>query len=173
MNIYLDADVLFDIFARRQPFYESIGMLAAMQALGDCKLWTSSHAYSATAQVLTREMDSLDVQRALSRSLKLANVVSCGEEQVASAAAMGWENFDDALVAQCARHCKADYILSRSVERLEGCGIPVMLPERFFTMLETEHNVSYESVDLHTPLGRHGAPRSAEQKPAKRGRHSS
>lgn len=173
MNIYLDADVLFDLFARRQPFYESIGILAAMQALGDCKLWTSPQAYSAVSEVLAKEIDPVVVQKALARSLKLVNVGSCGEEQVSSAATMGWESFDDALTVQCARHCKADYILSRAPERLGGGGITVMLPERFFTMLETDHNVSYESVDLHTPLGRHGAPRAPQKRAPKRGRHSS
>ena len=135
MRIFADTNVLFDIFAQREPFKESSYKLMIMQMFDDVEIWTAQQSYLNVFYVLKKAQPASDVQKALFASLEHVNV---------------WDDVEDALIALSCKNLAADYLLTRD-EKQEGfkhMDIPSLTPEEFFEMWEKEHGVLYDEIAL-------------------------
>ena len=79
MRIFADTNVLFDIFAQREPFKESSYKLMIMQMFDDVEIWTTQQSYLNVFYVLKKAQPASDVQKALTASLEHVNVCTTGQ----------------------------------------------------------------------------------------------
>ncbi len=150
MRIFADTNVLFDIFAQREPFVELSFKLVIMQMFGDVELWTAPQSYLNIFYVLNRAQQAADVQKALIASLERVNICAISHEDVKAALEAGWDDVEDALVATSCRKVAADYLLTRDAkqEGFKRMGVPAMTPEEFFEVVEREYSIAYADVKL-------------------------
>lgn len=146
MRVLLDTNVLFDITARRKPFFEQAKLLLAAQIFGDLELWVSAKSYTDIFFVMNRDFDSALIQQSFLRGLEYFKVCSVDESTVHEAATRAWPDFEDALVAVCAENVRADYLVTRDASGFTRSSIPAISPNDLFERLENELGVSYAEV---------------------------
>ena len=149
MRIFADTNVLFDIFAQRDPFRESSCKLMIMQMFGDAEIWAAPQSYLDIFYVLGKGDARRSVQEALSNSLSHINVATVSHSDVQEAFTAGWDDAEDALIALCCKNVAADYFLTRD-EKQDGfkhMGVPSMTPEEFFELMQEEYGVLYSEIE--------------------------
>ena len=150
MRIFADTNVLFDIFAQREPFKESSYKLMIMQMFDDVEIWTAPQSYLNVFYVLKKVQPASDVQKALFASLEHVNVCTTSHADVQAAFQAGWDDVEDALMALSCKNLAADCLLTRD-EKQEGfkhMDVPSLTPEAFLEMWEKEHGVLYDEIEL-------------------------
>ena len=150
MRIFADTNVLFDIFAQREPFREASYKLIIMQMFGDVEIWTAPQSYLNIFYVLNKAQAKADIQKALAASLEHVNLCTTSHADIQAALQAGWNDAEDALIAISCKKLEADYLLTRD-EKQEGfksMGIPALTPEAFFDLWREEHGVLYNEIEL-------------------------
>ena len=61
MKLFLDTNVLIDLYQQRHPFYEDVKKLQVMEEFGDAELWASAKSFTDIFYVLRRECSSADI----------------------------------------------------------------------------------------------------------------
>ena len=143
MRIYIDTDVLIDFFAQREPYVADVKKLLVMQAFGDAELWTSAQAYLNVYFIAKSKMDVEPIQAAMRESLDRINVSPITHMDILDATSMGWDDVEDALIAECCEKAGADYLVTRDKSRFGAMSTPVVTPDELFDALQNEHGVTY------------------------------
>ena len=150
MRIFADTNVLFDVFAQREPFRAASYKLMIMQMFGDAEVWTAPQSYLNIFYVLKKAQPAADVQKALAASLGHVNICTTSHSDMQAALQAGWDDVEDALMAISCKNLAVDYLLTRD-EKQEGfnrMGIPALTPEEFFELWQEEHGVIYDEIEL-------------------------
>jgi predicted nucleic acid-binding protein len=150
MRVFVDTDVLFDVFAQRQPFFEASQKLLIMQACGDAELWAAPQSYLDIFYILKKARPADEVQQALAHSLDRINLGTTGHEDVMAACTAGWDDAEDALIGASCRKANADYLVTRDDKqrKFKTLGIPAFTPEELFALIEREHGIIYGPIDI-------------------------
>ena len=149
MRIFADTNVLFDVFAQREPFRESSCKLLIMQMFGDAEIWAAPQSYLNIFYVLKKAQPAHEAQKALAASLEQINLCTTSHEDVLSALEADWDDVEDALIAESCKKVGADFLLTRDKSR-EGfahLSIPALTPEEFFDRMAAE-GIVYGEVEL-------------------------
>lgn len=150
MRVFADTNVLFDVFAQREPYRQSSCKLVIMQMFGDVEIWTAPQSYLNMFYVLKKARPAADVQRALAESLERINLCATSHADMRAALEAGWDDAEDALMALACKNAAADYFLTRDEKQLgfKSMGVPAVTPEEFFMLMEKEHGVLYDEVEF-------------------------
>ena len=150
MRIFVDTNVLFDVFAQREPFFAASRKLLMMQAFGDAELWAAPQSYLDIFYVLSKAQPAEKLQQSLAPSLSRINLCATAHEDVLNALRFGWNDAEDALIGISCRKSNADYLLTRDLKQREfqHLDIPAYTPEEFFAMLESDFAITYEAIAI-------------------------
>lgn len=150
MRVFADTNVLFDVFAQREPFRKASYKLMISQMFGDVEIWTAPQSYLNIFYVLSKAQPAADVQRALEASLAHVNLCTTSHADMQAALQAGWDDVEDALIAISCKNLDVDYFLTRNEkqEEFKRMSIPALTPEAFFKTLEKDRGVIYAELDL-------------------------
>lgn len=147
MKLFLDTNVLIDLYQERHPFYEDVKKLQVMEEFGDAELWVSAKSFTDIYYVMRKECAGTDILRAFDVSFEFLNICSIDGEDVQNAVRLEWMDFEDCLIEMAARKVKADFLLTRDASGFAQSKIPVKRPEAFLDWLERECGSVYGEID--------------------------
>ena len=147
MRIFIDANVLIDLIAQREPYRKSANKLVLMSYFGDADIWVSAKSYTDVFYVLRKHFSSQEIQSLFLQGLGVLKVCSVDGADIREAAERCWPDFEDCLVAVCAEKVRADKFLTRDEEGFSRLSIPAMTPDDFFALLEKETGLTYDEID--------------------------
>ena len=150
MRIFVDTNVLFDIFAQREPFVHSAKKLLIMQAFGDAEIWAAPQSYLDVFYLLRKTQSAEQLTQILNTSLQRINLCTTGHDDMRSALNAGWDDVEDALIGLSCRKMFADYLLTRDEKQqgFKNLGIPSLSPESFFERIKDEFGVMYNEIEF-------------------------
>ena len=137
MRTFLDTNVLFDILARRTSFKESCTLLVP-HAFGDVELWVSAKSYTDIFYVLSKQVSSIDIQKAFIKSYEVFNICSVTTDHLMQAATRMWPDFEDCLIHTCAQSVNADIIITRDINGFKASNIPTSTPAQLLDILKEQ-----------------------------------
>lgn len=145
MRLFLDTNVLIDLFGHRNGFYDDALKLVGSSILGDTTLWASAESFTDIFYVLTKcHADPSSLQKAFLTSLDFLNVCAIDQDDIAIAASQGWPDFEDCLIALCAAKVEAEYIITRDRTGFAQSAIPALTPNGFFQHLQEACSITYD-----------------------------
>ena len=135
MKALIDTNVIMDVLMNREPYAEH--SIAFLKLCGVNV--TGCIAASQTTDIfylLTRQGKDVDTARNivkdLTNNLTLLDVLA---KDVTAAFSIPMKDFEDALIAQCARRARVDYIITRNEKDFINSPVPAYTPieylERF------------------------------------------
>lgn len=131
MRIFLDTNILLDVFLNRPGKPESLQVLQACVETGN-EGWIAWHTLSNGFYIVRRETKQLsEAKRFISELLQWCEVATVGTAAALEAEKMNLSDIEDAMQIAAASACQADVIVTRNTPDFVTSPIPVMTPEEF------------------------------------------
>ncbi|MCB1227631.1 MAG: PIN domain-containing protein [Verrucomicrobiales bacterium] len=131
MRIFLDTNILLDVFLNRSGKPQSLQVLQACVEAGN-EGWIAWHTISNGFYIVRRETKQLsEAKRFTSELLQWCEVSTVGTTAALEAQRMNLSDIEDAMQIAAASACQADVIVTRNTPDFAASSIPVMTPEEF------------------------------------------
>ena len=127
----LDLNVLLDVLQKREAHYPASAAVLERALQGEAQAAISAHAVTTIHYLVGRYADRASADRALSWLLNHLHVCVVGRDELKQARALGWPDFEDAVVAAVAEGAGCTCIVTRNVKDFGDSSIPAWTPEEF------------------------------------------
>jgi predicted nucleic acid-binding protein len=135
MRVFLDTNILLDVIARRQPFYEKAARICDLVEAGKIDGIVAAVSIP-TVFYLTRRVTTVRAAyEALGWIEDLFVVAPCDADLIHQAAVAKWKDFEDAVQYFSARRAGAACLITRDEAHFESADIPILSPEAFLRSL--------------------------------------
>lgn len=133
MKLFIDTNVMVDLLAHRQPFYEDAFMLFSLVDKKRIDAVVASMSYATTAYVLGRAASYEIVAQALRSFSSIVRIAAVDEKAVRKAIAEGskFTDIEDAMQYHTALQASCDCIITRNKKDFKNADIPVFTPSEF------------------------------------------
>ena len=131
MRIFLDTNVLLDIFMRREPFYD-----ASAQVVYACECGRFTGGFTTLtacniAYALRKQMGGAQTIQAIRQLASIIEPIGTSVESLLRSLETPNRDFEDAVQAHCALEWHADAVVTRDKSGFASCTIPVFSPTEF------------------------------------------
>ena len=134
MKVLIDTNVILDVLAKRLPFYshaEKIFFLAAEEKIE--ALITASSVTDIYYLIRKHLKDSKEAKLTLLKLFTLFQIVDVTGDDCKKALELNVSDYENALLATCARREKVEYIITRNIKDFTSSPVPAILPDRFIS----------------------------------------
>lgn len=137
MKIMCDTNVIIDVLLEREPFAED-----SCKALSLCEEhridgFVSASSVTDIYYLVRKYTHSTELAyKAVGKLLEIVKVCSVTNNDVLTAFQKKARDFEDCLVAICAKSIHCDYIVTRNKKDFEEFGIPLLTPEELLQQFE-------------------------------------
>jgi len=136
MKILIDTNVILDMIAKREPFFTSAAKVLLLSAEEKIESYITSNIvtdiYYIACRRYMRESEARDMVHKL---LKIIGVLDVGRRDCLKALELPMEDYEDALLAVCAKRVNADYIVTRDMEHFRNSPVSPISPDDFLQNL--------------------------------------
>ena len=128
MKIMLDTNIVIDILEKREPFFANsyLVLLNALENSDLCMMPVS--AATDIAYILRKSGDVKDILLKLSYMISLTDVTA---DDFNEAVKSDMPDFEDALLAACAKRNKADCLVTRNAKEFAKSPVRAITPKQF------------------------------------------
>lgn len=147
MDLMIDTNIVLDHIGRREPFYELSRRACLLGITGEARTYISASAVTDLFYLLEKDFGPAEAQRMLQEDLAFLRAVGVQAEDIASALSQQWDDFEDCVVACCAKKIGADYIITRNVRDFSRSSVKALTPQELFDELDSR-GVVYREVPL-------------------------
>ena len=136
-KLLVDTNVVLDLLAKREPFYDSAAKLFSLADKKKIALSISSLTFANTSYVLTR-LKTADRSREILRRFRVLVKVLTLDDKVIDLALndLSFKDFEDGLQYYSALENGQDMIITRDLRDFKESRIPVMTPEEYLISIE-------------------------------------
>lgn len=134
--ILVDVNVVLDVLQRREPHYPASAAVLDRTLRGTTTAALPAHAITTVHYIVGRYQDGVTADRAVSWLLRYFQIVAIGRDDLVQALALGWPDFEDAVVAIAARSAGCTAIITRNVRDFPGSPVAALTPEEYLLELE-------------------------------------
>ena len=136
-KLLVDTNVVLDLLAKREPFYDSAAKLFSLADKKKISLSISSLTFANTSYVLTR-LKTADRSREILRRFRVLVKVLTLDDKVIDLALndLSFKDFEDGLQYYSALENGQDMIITRDLRDFKESRIPVMTPEEYLISIE-------------------------------------
>ena len=137
MKVLLDTNIVLDVLLKRYSFYQNsfaIFRLIDQERIYGC---ISATSINDIFYIARKELkDAERVYQAIENLIDLFTVVQVRDTTIASALALRWNDFEDALQYIAAKENGVAYIITRDTTDYESADIPCISPADFMAYLK-------------------------------------
>ncbi len=130
-KVFVDTDIVYDLFSRREPFYEFSARLFTKADRKQVKIYVSSLTFANLNYLLSSLKSEKESRRILSRFKVLVNIVSVDDKIIELALNSEFKDFEDAIQYYCAIESKIKSLITRNLKDYKHAKISVMTAEQY------------------------------------------
>jgi predicted nucleic acid-binding protein len=134
MKVLIDTNVILDVLAKRPFFYshaEKIFFLAAEEKIK--ALITASSVTDIYYLIRKHLKNSEEAKLTLLKLFTLFQIIDVTGDDCKKALELNLTDYEDALLATCARREKVEYIITRNIKDFTSSPVPAILPDHFIS----------------------------------------
>jgi predicted nucleic acid-binding protein len=130
--VFFDTNVLIDVIARREPFYEDSAAVWTLAERGAITGLVSVLSFTNTFYIVRRLADLETARKALHLLSGTFTQVGCDASIIQRAINTGLSDFEDAVQFESALSAEADCLLTRNIRHFPtSTDCPVLTPAEF------------------------------------------
>ena len=130
MTIMCDTNILLDVLLDREPFAEASAKVLSLCEKRTVEGFVTASCITDIFYLVRKQTHSTDIAyHAIGKLLEIVKVCSVTEEDVHNAFLKRAHDFEDCLVAVCAKSRGCDAIISRNQKDFATFGLPVFSPD--------------------------------------------
>jgi len=130
-RIFVDTDVVLDLLAQTEPFYEYAAALFTQADQQNITLFISSLSFTHLHYILMRQKSSSGARKILSRFKVLVKVLPVDDKILELALHSEFTDFEDALQYYCAIENGINLLITRNIKDYKHASIPVFTAESY------------------------------------------
>lgn len=130
-KVFLDTNIVADLFLKREPFCENSLKLFALGFHKRITLYVSSLSY-ATLAYLCRKMKKEERILLFEKLRNLTETTAVDKQIVDKALVSDFDDLEDAMQYYSAVSAKVNIVLTRNKKDFVEANVPVMTPDEFF-----------------------------------------
>lgn len=135
MKIVLDTNVVLDVLTDRKPFAAASAKVMTMAESAAVRAAITANTITDVAYLLRKHLgDKEAVKTALHGLLNVLEVLTVTGEDCARALELPMPDYEDALLAECARTWEADYIITRDPKGFAKSPVRAVSPEAYLKL---------------------------------------
>jgi len=135
-KVFIDTNIIVDLLAKREPFYEEAAMLFTLADKQQVNLSVSALTFANTNYILSQSLKPEEVRQIL-RKLKLIVQVLCINEKIIGLSLNDndFRDFEDAVQYYTALENDTNIIITRNLKNFQKAKLPVMTAAQFLTTI--------------------------------------
>jgi predicted nucleic acid-binding protein len=130
-KVFVDTDIIFDLLAKREPFYPFAARLFTLSDREKIAIHVSSLSFANLNYILSRFKSSVEARKILSRFKVLVKVLPVNDKIIELALNSEFKDFKDANQYYCAIENGLPVIITRNVKDFKKSKIAVLTAEEF------------------------------------------
>ena len=132
-TLFIDTNVMVDLLAKREPFYDAAKQLFSLVDRGKCAAVVAPISFSTTAYLLEKRLGYDALSQLLRQFASIVEIASIDEMIVRKSLATSsqFRDIEDAMQHYAAIQSECDIIITRNIKDFEKSDIPVMSPDDF------------------------------------------
>ncbi|OYU92735.1 MAG: PIN domain nuclease [Bacteroidetes bacterium B1(2017)] len=135
-KLFIDTNIVLDLLAKREPFYESSAKLFSLADRNVIQLSVSSLTFANTNYVLSKLKSTSEAKEILRKFKLLVHIVSLSEKIVDLALNnSAFKDFEDGLQYYSAIESNQDIIITRNQKDFKSSLLSIMSAEEFLSSL--------------------------------------
>lgn len=131
MNVFVDTNVLLDVLAKREPFYNDSAAVWTLAEQGTIHGFVSALSFSNVYYIVRRLKDRRTADRAMHIMRSTFVAVACDEQVLSQAMDAGMKDFEDAIQYYSALRAESTCLITRNLDHFPRSAIPVVTPAEF------------------------------------------
>lgn len=130
MRLMIDTNIFLDVLLQREPFFESARNVLRLCEEKKVQGFLSASSATDIFYIVKKGMQSTDAAyKALGAVLDIVKILTVTNEDVLNAFMRKAADFEDCLLATCAKSNKCTAIVTRNKKDFLDFGIPLLSPE--------------------------------------------
>jgi predicted nucleic acid-binding protein len=135
-NIFLDSNILMDIFANRQPFVKASLEIYKLGVNNKIKLYTSSNTITTLHYLLKKFINEDKIRMALEEILENIEIIAVDINIIRKSLKSSHKDFEDAIQITAAQSINnMDCIVTRDLKDFKFSEINVFTPDEFLNTI--------------------------------------
>ena len=130
-KIFVDTDVVFDLLAKREPFYNYAARLFTNADKQEVTICVSSLCFGNLNYILSKQKSVTEARKILSRFKVLVKVLPVDDKVIELALNSDFVDFEDAIQYYCAIENGINILVTRNLKDFKQARIPVLTAEEF------------------------------------------
>ncbi len=131
MDVFLDTNVLMDVFLDREPFVADSQQVWLLAERGKIRGLVSAISFPNVYYVIRKLSGVRQANRSMTMLRDVFVPVACDEQAVHQAMDARFKDFEDAIQYFSAIRADADCLISRNPKHFRTADIPVLTPSEF------------------------------------------
>ena len=137
MRLLFDVNVVLDVLLDRKPFADASSAAWSAVERGEAEGLLSAHAVTTLHYLNARVVGTRMAAETTDALLSVFAVAPIDEAVLQSAAALKWQDFEDAVTAAGARRAKCDAVVTRNPRDFKGAAVRILTPAEAVALIET------------------------------------
>jgi predicted nucleic acid-binding protein len=134
MNVMIDTNVIVDVLGKREPFVQDSAAVLMLAAKGNLSASITANTITDIYYLAKKHLQDHGAARnALLGIIDIHEIVDVTKADCIKAFDLPVNDYEDALLIQCARRIKADYIISRDVKDFINSPVKTITPKDFLS----------------------------------------
>lgn len=130
-KVFVDTDVVFDLLAKREPFYKYAAKLFTSADKQEVIVCVSSLCFGNLNYILSRQKSTTEARKILSRFKVLVEVLPVDDKVIELALNSDFKDFEDAIQYYTAIENGIKVLITRNLKDYKSAKIPVLTAEDF------------------------------------------
>jgi len=129
--VFVDTDIVLDLLARREPFYNSAARLFSLAETGTITLAVSSLTFANLFYIIRKQVSARHAHEVLRNFKQLVTVLPVDDAVIEQALKAGFTDFEDAVQYYAALGAECSALLTRNGRHYRKAEIAVLTAEAF------------------------------------------
>ena len=135
-TLFLDADVILDLLAKREPWFRQSAQIFTAIQTGNCEGATSSIVFANVYYILRKIKGAPEARDALKKLKTLLRLMVTTENSLEQALDSTFTDFEDAIQYFTAQNSGASVLITRNIKDYKTQQLAVMTPEQYLASLD-------------------------------------
>lgn len=136
MRVLFDTNILIDLYLLRKPYLENAQLLFDAVDEGLVTGLLGATTVTTVFYLVRKEIGSAAAQEKIGELLTRFGVAPVGRAVIEDALALGFADFEDAVLHEAARHARAAAVVTRNAKDFQPSALPIHTPAELLRLLD-------------------------------------
>lgn len=138
MRATIDTNIVLDVLMKREPFFSQSLAVMSLATEGRIEGAITANTITDIFYILRKTLDQDSLRQAIRGLMELVAVIEVNYDTCMAALNVPMSDYEDALLACCARQWRCDYIVTRNMKDFANSPVPAILPDDFLQHMDVE-----------------------------------